>query len=109
MRVVTWYGKPVWDRESEMADHIPFVYTQKDGEIVKKFFHDSVAVRLSLHTVREIASMLPSGIVRWIDPAIDGLHWPKAGRTDEYTRFVSQFPGYDQISSERFQARPEKT
>ena len=59
-----------------MADHIPFVYTDRDCQVLRRFYPDSVAVRLSLQSVSEIASNVPAGLLRWIDPGIDGLTKP---------------------------------
>lgn len=91
-----------------MADHIPFVYTDRDCQVLRRFYPDSVAVRLSLQSVSEIASNVPAGLLRWIDPGIDGLHkWPKV--TDNYKNYLKTFPGFEQIGDPNFQRKPNKT
>lgn len=90
-----------------MADHIPFINTRRDCDIFRKFYSDSVAVRLSLQSLSEIASRLPTGPIRWIDPSIDGLDkWPKV--TDQYRHHIKRFVGYEEIGDHRFQRRPNK-
>ena len=91
-----------------MADHIPFVYNEKDCDILRKLYSDSVAVRLSLESVSKVASHLPSAPIRWIDPAVDGLErWAKWDDiSDHYRNHIERFEGYDKIGDPAFQEKP---
>jgi hypothetical protein len=92
-----------------MADHIPFVYNEKDCTVLRKVYSDSIAVRLSLETYSKIASHLPNGPIRWLDPAVDGLErWPKWDTVpDKYRTHVEGFEGYDRIGDSSFQSKPQ--
>ena len=90
-----------------MADHIPFVNTSKDCEVLKKFYPDSFAVRVSLERLERIMNDLPMGLSLWVDPAVDGLHrWPDV--SNDYRAHIGRFPSYDRIGDPVFQAKPVK-
>jgi hypothetical protein len=92
-----------------MADHIPFLYRRNDCGILSKRYSDSVAVRLSLDTIQNVFSALPSGPLRWLDPAIDGIDkWknPKSV-SEDYKLFIQKFSGSAKITDASFQKNPE--
>lgn len=90
-----------------MADHIPFVYTRRDCDLVKRLYADSVAIRFTLEGLPEISSHLPSGPIRWVDPAVDGLHrWPQV--TSQYETHIRRFRGADRLAEPEFQKKPDK-
>ena len=65
-----------------MAEHIPFVNTDKDCDILNRYYKDSHIIRVSLESIERIRTNLPKNIPIWIDTAIDGFHhrlvtkWP---------------------------------
>lgn len=89
------------------ADHIPFLNSPTDCEIAAKWYGDSAYVRISLETLSKTAPRLPNGPQRWLDPAIDGLHWPKLTST-AYQDHVSRFESFDRIRDKAFQDKPDK-
>jgi len=90
-----------------MADHIPFVYNEKDCQLAGRFYSDSPILRLSLDSVDKTLGALPKGPGIWLDPAIDGLHdLPKA--QDPWKSFVKSFEGADEIGDPGFQEKPDK-
>jgi hypothetical protein len=92
-----------------MADHIPFLYNEKDCSIFGKVYSDSIAVRLSLDTFSRTAPHIPNGPIRWLDPAVDGLErWPKWHTVSgNYRTHIERFKAYDSIGDPVFQAKPE--
>jgi hypothetical protein len=86
------------------CDHIAFVHSEQDCSILVAHYADSYAVRVPLQRHRTLASLLPSGITRWIDPEIDGLH--RSPQTKEFKAYINQFAGSDQIANEAFQKKP---
>jgi len=93
-----------------MADHIPFVYSGKDCAVLRKTYADSVAVRLSLDTLGKVISHLPTGPLKWLDPAIDGIdRWKNpASVSDSYRVHIERFTGHEQLTDPVFQKAPKK-
>jgi len=66
-----------------MADYIPFVNTDRDCEILKKYYKDPRIIRVSLETIDNIERKIPQNLPLWIDASIDGYQhrlatkWPK--------------------------------
>src|ERR1017187_1622489 len=90
-----------------MADHIPFVYNEKDCQLVERFYRDCAILRLSLDSIDKTLGAIPKGPGIWLDPAIDGLHdLPKA--QDPWKSFVKSFVDADAIGDPDFQEKPEK-
>jgi hypothetical protein len=94
-----------------MADHIPFLYKTEDCAIFNKRYSDSLAVRLSLDTVRNTNSLIPKGPLRWLDPAIDGVDWWKNPKSvsDNYKLHLQRFMRSDCITDSGFQQSPSKS
>ena len=89
-----------------MSDFIPFVYTQKDCELIKRFYPDSSIVRVSLEGAGNLAQRLPAASQRWLDPAIDGMHrWPDW--TPQYEAYLSRFNDFGRLGDPLFQAKPQ--
>ena len=65
-----------------MANHIPFVNSQRDCDILKKFYRDSKIARVTLESIDDLKNNIPANIGLWIDPVIDSYHhiltktWP---------------------------------
>jgi hypothetical protein len=93
-----------------MADHIPFIYSSKDCTILRKTYSDSLAVRLSLDTLSKVISHLPTGPLRWLDPAIDGIHrWKNVSSvSDAYKIHIERFAGHEQLTDPASQKAPNK-
>lgn len=90
-----------------VADHIPFVNTEKDCEILRQFYPDATMFRLSLDGLSRTAQSLPTGVGLWLDPAVDGLErWPDV--SEAYRSYVSQFGFSDKVGDRDFQSRPDK-
>lgn len=94
-----------------MADHIPFLYRPGDCAIFNKRYSDAVAVRLSLDTIGSAASLITSGTLRWLDPAIDGIDWCKNPKSvsDGYRIYLQRFTCSDRICELTFQENPDKS
>lgn len=94
-----------------MADHIPFLYKTEDCAIFNKRYSDSIAVRLSLDTVRNTNSLIPKGPLRWLDPAIDGVDWWKNPKSvnDNYKLYLQRFARSDCMTDSGFQQNPSKS
>ncbi len=66
-----------------MADYIPFVNSTPDCSILKKYYQDAQAVRVSLDNIARVKSAIPPQVPLWLDPAVDAYHlirtgtWPK--------------------------------
>lgn len=89
------------------AEHIPFVNTEKDCDILRRFYPDSTMFRLSLDALTRTASALPTGVGLWLDPAVDGLG-KSPDVTPAYMQYASQFPVSDKIADRDFQSKPDK-
>jgi|SRR5271165_2997420 len=89
------------------ADHIPFLNSATDCQIANRWYADSAFLRMSLETLPRTLTHVPVGPKRWLDPAIDGLHWTTI-TSDSYKQHISRFKGYDSIADETFQQRPDK-
>ncbi len=63
-----------------MSEYIPFVNTEKDCDIFKKYYNEPHVVRVSLESISKIKRKLPQSAPLWLDPAIDGCehHLKKA-------------------------------
>jgi hypothetical protein len=100
-----------------MADHIPFVFSSEDCDILKRFYADSVIVRLSFQTKDRTLRNLPAGTGLWVDAGVDGLHgWkPKritqsgeeTQRYEAYDQYIKDFPGHNRIADPDFQEKPQ--
>jgi len=90
-----------------MADYIPFVYSEKDCQMVQKFYPDSAILRLSLDTLSNTRDALPRGAEVWLDPAIDGLD-DFTNAAPRWQTFVKQFAEWEAIIDPDFQKTPER-
>jgi hypothetical protein len=89
------------------ADHIPFVNSEADCQILHANYADAYAVRLPLLNAERLRARIPPGLQRWIDPELDGLHhWNIAA--PEYTRYIKTFAHHQQILDESFQKKPQR-
>ena len=89
------------------ADHIPFLNSATDCEIASKWYADSAYVRVSLDTLPRTLTRLPVGPKRWLDPGMDGLHWPNIS-SNAYEHHMNRFKGHELISGTAFQQKPDK-
>ena len=101
------------------ADYIPFVSTEKDCEILKKFYPDPMRIRVSLEKRDQIADRLPPAANLWLDGAVDGIHiWDpeevrskikkkEKTRLKQYNDYIMHFPGCEKIRDSNFQKRPD--
>jgi len=90
-----------------VSDHIPFLNSVTDCQIASKWYADSSLVRVSLETLVKTSTHLPPGPQRWLDPGVDGLHWPKI-TSDSYKAHIAQFASYGEIADPGFQQKPDK-
>lgn len=90
-----------------MADHIPFVYTATDCQMVKRFYPDSAILRLSLDSLSKTRDALPTGAGVWLDPAIDGLD-DLSKTAPGWKSFVKGFAEWGAIGDPEFQKTPKK-
>jgi hypothetical protein len=97
-------------KSSAPAEHIPFVGTQRDADLLDKHFADSEIVRVSLVAGEKIANALTGGPKVWVDAGIDGLHkWPANVENERpFEKYMSQFPGVDLICDVAFQKKPDR-
>lgn len=58
-----------------MADHIPFINSQKDAALAKDYYADSAYFRLSLELISQKPATRPNGKI-WIDAGVDGFAQP---------------------------------
>lgn len=87
------------------ADHIPFVSSDSDCEVLRTTYSDSAFVRIALQCLTRIRGPFPSTSQRWIDAEIDGLHrWPDV--TPDYKAYMQGFAAYDRIVDAEFQRKP---
>jgi hypothetical protein len=55
------------------AEHIPFVNTEKDCQLLSQHFSDSTVARLSFENYQKVKTQLPQNMGVWIDPGFDVL------------------------------------
>jgi len=64
-----------------MSAHIPFVNTDRDCDILNKYYKDTKIVRISIESIDKVKNKIPKYSL-WIDPAIDAYshildtNWP---------------------------------
>lgn len=89
-----------------MAEHIPFVSSELDCELVIEHYPDSCHVRVPLRSAGKLLKLLP-GLKVWVDAGVDGFDRPSHKSNDKtWKRSVQAFPGYDEMSDPDFHARP---
>ena len=92
-----------------IADHIPFVSNEGDCKLLRKFYSDSIRVRVSLENLKRIASKLPSESRLWLDGGIDGLdNWRQTSGNKSYKEYIEQFSNVNTIGDPDFQKNPDK-
>lgn len=72
----------------KQADHIPFINTATDCQLLAQFFSDSSAARISLEGYRKFKAKLPSSVSVWMDSNFDTLeHFAEGGKPDQISQF----------------------
>lgn len=88
------------------SDHIPFVSTERDCDILERFYADSQFVRVALFGGDKTAPRIPQGVARWVDAGIDALdRWPVPA--EKHAAFLGAFDGCERIADPAFQKKPE--
>ncbi len=88
-----------------MAKHIPFVYSERDCELVRRFYSDSEVVRIALQSSGKVREHLPPKAKVWVDTGVDGYHlWP--GVSNGWLRAFDDAPGADKLGWSSFQTNP---
>ena len=93
-----------------MADHIPFINSKIDCDLLKKYYADSEVIRLSLWSAESIMNYLPQKPHLWIDPAVDTYHQLLTGKRawDDLKGFLNSFDKNKILSKRSFIQRPDK-
>jgi len=92
-------------KSATLADHIPFVNSERDCELLRTTYSDSAIVRVALQSLSKLRRPFSGTSQRWLDAEIDGLHrWPEV--TQEYRTYIEGFPGYDRIVDDEFRRKP---
>ncbi len=91
-----------------MASHIPFINSENDCSLLKRYYKDSPIVRVSLaSSVDKIVAGLPKGMLIWLDPGVDVYdEWPPA-RNDLENKFRS-FDEGGLLTGSRFPDKPDR-
>lgn len=92
-----------------MVAYIPFANTTTGASIVKAFYADASAVRITLDKVASLKAHLPHTVPLWLDPAFEGLSLKTQARGDEWQKFISTHPGHEKFDDPTFLANPAKT
>lgn len=74
-----------------MAQHIPFVNTNRDCQILKNHYKDSNIIRVSLESISQIKPNLPQNIPLWVDPAVDGCEHHLKNQNKPLPSYISIF------------------
>lgn len=90
-----------------MAEHIPFVNTQRDCQILGKYYKDSHIIRVSLESISKIKANLPRNISLWIDPAIDGYDHHLKKHSNPIPTYLRNFAEYQILQSVDFNKKPD--
>lgn len=89
-----------------MSDSIPFVNTERDCQILQRFFPDATAVRASGEAFRKVLRQLPASKI-WADAGVDGLdQWPPI--SESFKQHISSWSGLDRIADPDFQKKPDR-
>jgi len=91
---------------SAVTDYLPFVYTERDCELLNAFHRDSAFVRVPLQNAKKLVPHLPSKTRVWIDAEVDGLHHLTTA-TESFTQYAKSFEHCDRIVDPDFQAKPD--
>jgi hypothetical protein len=91
---------------SASTEYLPFVYTDRDCELLNAFYRDSSFVRVPLQSARKLIPQLPPKTKIWVDAEIDGLH-QLAKAAEPFTKYIKDFGPSDDIVDPAFQAKPE--
>ena len=90
-----------------MATHIPFVNTQEDCRLLKRYYMDSDIVRVSLEKFGSIKSQLPHGLTLWVDPGIDGCDHHLENDGVSLPEYIKCFKEYEIFTSRAAITKPE--
>jgi hypothetical protein len=90
-----------------MSCYIPFLNTNDGIEILKEFYSDAVAVRVTLDKLPNLYKTLPKGQALWIDPAFEGFHHADSDRDVKWCEFIKNFEGWERFNDENFLSKPE--
>lgn len=89
-----------------MAAHIPFVNTQDDCHLLKKYYMDSDILRVSLEKIETIKSQLPRDLPLWVDPGIDSCHYHLKNKETSLPEYIKHFSKYEIFTSRSIIANP---
>ena len=89
-----------------MPSHIPFVNSQKDCEILRKFYNDSKIVRVSIESIAKIKAKLPQDMSIWIDAGIDGYEHHLKKKDNPLPTYLHAFNEYKILSDPNFIKKP---
>ena len=92
-----------------MARHIPFVNTQDDCYLLKRYYMDSDIVRVSLERVGLIKAQLPRGIPLWVDAGVDGCDHHLKKEKEPLPEYIKRFNGHEVLASRSVIRRPESS
>ena len=103
----TFASKPDFNNNPTfiMADHIPFVYTLDDCELVNKVYGDSELVRVPLDRIGKLQPRLKIKAY-WLDTAFEGFHHESSRRDNKWSDYINQFPHAQCFDDEAFLGKP---
>jgi hypothetical protein len=90
-----------------MARHIPFVNTQDDCHLLKKYYADSDIIRVSLDKIKSIKAQLPRSIPLWVDAGVDGCDHHLKKVDNPLPEYIKRFRGHEVLASRSAITRPE--
>ena len=89
-----------------MKAYIPFVQSERDCEILTRFYSDAFAARVSVESCAKTLSKLPAGPKKWIDAGVDALHHAKL--SSDYEQYLKQYDRFEELRAAGFYAKPQE-
>ncbi|RYZ02581.1 MAG: hypothetical protein EOO73_31015 [Myxococcales bacterium] len=85
---------------------IPFISSQSDAELARKYFPNPPYFRVPLPTANKIVPKLDKAAPLWVDLCADG--YPDFDGGSDWAQFMSGIPGHAKMSEAGFLSKPEE-
>jgi hypothetical protein len=89
------------------ADHIPFVNSQQDADLVTRIYPDSPKVRISIDTKMSVLKSLPQEMELWVDAGVDSFQNPWPPNSASLRNILGGIDGCNELAMSSFQEKPK--
>jgi len=89
-----------------MPNYIPFIFSNKDIDLLKDYYADTKCVRIALEKT-DLIKLIPSNLKIWLDANVDIFH-NRLPADNKLRKIYSKFDPNDLISDADFQRSPDR-